>query len=199
MVCAQDIMYGDAKGKEVLAPDEAVDLIRKHIADLKTNGKLNPRYPDRFLLDIRGHLEKTRKLQSGIKAEANEKFSDLIQALRRRKLQLIEEVKANFATKNEFLKEEEEKWVEKDSIAKMLLSHSSTDDDAEIVKNSLDIVNGIRKLGEDSQVKDVEFLSSINSSIKLENRSETIEFSELLQHLENYSQFGQTTNMQFNS
>ena len=173
-------MYGEAKGKEVIAPDEAVELIRKNMADLKSNGKLNPRHPERFLLDIRGHLEKARTLQTGIKSEAKAKFDALVYALRKRKLDLIEEVKANFAIQNKFLKEEEEKWVEKDRIAKMLLSHSSTDDDAEIVKNSLDIVNGIKKLEEESQVKNVEFLSSINSSIKLENRSDpAIEFSEL--------------------
>ena len=173
-------MYGEAKGKEVLAPDEAVDLIRNNIADLKTNGKLNPRYPDRFLLDIRGHLEKTKTLQEGIKAEANEKFSALILALRKRKLALIEEVKQNFAKQNEFLKEEEEKWTEKDQIAKMLLVHSSTDDDASIVQNSQEIVHGIKKLGEESKLKEVELLSSINSSIKLENKEDpTIEFSEL--------------------
>jgi hypothetical protein len=71
-------MFGDHKGHNVLHPDDAVILIRAEMGNLKREGKLNPAYTDRFLMDINSHLEKADLLKKQLQKTANDKFSALI-------------------------------------------------------------------------------------------------------------------------
>jgi hypothetical protein len=82
----------------------------------------------------------------------------------------------------------------------MLLSHSNTEDDAQIVINSADIVEGIKELTEDYGAKDTKFVSGIRTDLQIgETLGDMVNFEDLKSYLYNYGAFGEMATMQFNS
>lgn len=164
LVTAYDVMFGDAKGHDVIPLSEATGKIRADLDTATKQGNLKADNTESVLIDIRQSLNQCDQAKNRALKEAETTIKDLIKALYERKEQVITDINQYFTEERKKIEEQEQAWREKQVIADNLLKISSNkEDDQALLENSKYIAEGIKLLGEKPKFQDFRLINSLDT------------------------------------
>jgi hypothetical protein len=164
LVTAADVMFGDAKGHEVIPLAEAIGKIREDLDKSIKSGNLKAENTEGVLIDIRQALNQCDQAKNKALKDAEGSLKDLIKVLYERKDQVINDINEYFTKERGHIEEQEHSWREKQAIAQNLLKMtSSKEDDQSLLENSKYIAEGINLLSEKSKFADFRLIESLDT------------------------------------
>lgn len=164
LVTANDVMFGDSKGHEVLPLNEAIGKIREDLDHSIKMGNLKTESTEGVLLDIRQALNQWDQAKNAALKEAETSIKTLIKALYERKDQVISEINEYFVNERKKIEDQEAAWREKQVICENLLKIASNkEDDQAILENSKYIADGISHLNQKQGFKDFQLINSLDT------------------------------------
>ena len=109
-----------------------------------------------------------------------ESFNSIIQTLKNRKEDLINEVLHKFEVEIKKIEVEEAKWKDKQVTSEKLLSYSSNSDDSVLLNNCYFIMQGINKLQQMLYFKEIQVNNDINTCLYIDNNEYSKESGNVL-------------------
>ena len=185
-------MFGKAKLQPVIAPEEAVKLLRESFDRSIKTGKLKVESTETVLVDIRQALVACDSSKNRILKEVDKVISELIQALKDRKEELLASIDEYFSKERNLIASEEHKWRERQRICEELLKLSSRkDSDQEILIRSKYVADGLE------QLKLINSLDAIIHHKDDTDKEVKISSSELISLFKNYLQINEFKRIQY--
>lgn len=164
LVTAYDVMFGDAKGHDVIPLAEAIGKIRDDLDKSIKTGTLKTENTEGVLIDIRQALNQCDQAKNKCLKDAENSVKDLIKVLYERKEQVINDINEYFTSERKKIEEQEHSWREKQAVAENLLKITSNkEDDQSLLENSKYIAEGIKLLSEKSKFGDFRLISSLDT------------------------------------
>ena len=180
LVTAYDVMFGAAKGHNVIPLSEAVGKIRTDLDSATKQGNLKTDNTEGVLIDIRQALNQCDQAKNRALKEAESTIKDLIKALYERKDQVIQDINQYFTEERAKIEEQEKSWREKQVIADNLLKISSNkEDDQALLENSKYIAEGIKLLGQKSKFNDFRLINSLDTVMHITDEDGKIKKADL--------------------
>ena len=177
-------MFGKAKMQPVIEPAEAVKLLRESFDRSIKTGKLKVESTETVLVDVRQALVACDQSRNRILKEVDKTITDLIQALKDRKEELLTSIDQYFTTEREKIAAEETKWRERQRVCEELLKLAARkDSDQEILMRSKFVADGLEQLNERLKFNEVKLINSIDAILHHKDDSErevSISSSELV-------------------
>ena len=166
LVTANDCMFGDAKGHDVLPLNKAISKIREDLDSAIKVGNLKTENTEGILIDIRQALNQCDQAKNLALKEAETSIKELIKALYERKEQVINEINESFMQERKTIEEQEQAWREKQVICDNLLKIASNkEDDQGILENSQYIAEGIEHLSIKQKFKEFRLINSLDTNM----------------------------------
>ena len=188
-------MFGKAKLQPVIEPSEAVKLLREGFDRSIKTGKLKVESTETVLVDVRQALVACDQSKNRILKEVDRTITDLIEALKGRKEELLAYIDGYFTQERDRIQAEETKWRERQRICEELLKLSSRkDSDQEILLRSKYITDGLAQLNDKLKFNEVKLINSIDAMLHHkddQDKEVTISSSELAQLFKTYLQINE--------
>jgi len=184
-------MFGPHKGEAVCGIEEAGKLARKKLDEAGRLGLLKVDKTETVLLDIRQTKLTCEEAKVKVLREVEETFTNLIKKLKERKTLVVQQVEEHFAFQSTKIQEQEQKWIEKQELSVELLKFAKSNNEAKIVKNGRQIIQGIDCLNEPLAFHTAQVLNSVDLSFKTVEKKKDLHPEEFLRALENYGQKGE--------
>lgn len=195
LICPNCLMFGSHQGHTVLDPTAASSSIRASILRSSKQGKLSPSFCSRFLLDIRDAKLKVQSNQAQVIEDIKKTFKRLINALKRRKDKLEDEVFHHYLEEVEKIDRAERYWIENKDLGRQVLEYSNNPDDETVLLNSLFIFNSIERLNEPAGMINVDLVNSVDLTSSISGKE--VGVAELLRELEKVGKFSDEKNIQY--
>ena len=185
----------------MISPGEAVKLLRESFDRSIKTGKLKVENTETVLVDVRQALVACDQSKNRILKEVDKVLSDLIQALKDRKEDLLQSIDQYFTQEREKIASEESKWRDRQRICEELLKLSSRkDSDNEILTRSKFVADGLEQLNERLKFNEVKLINSMDAILHHKDDSDravNISSSELQQLIKGYLQVNEYKRIQY--
>jgi len=161
------VMFGEHKKHDVLSLKEGVVYLRDIIAKELKKGTLRKEYTESHVLDIREHHLKLEKFKNDTIKKIDDIFKDLIQTLKTRKNNLVNNLTVKFSEEKQHVIKDENKWVEEQEICEKLSYMLSEKDETNLLLNSFFIMEGIRKVNEPVSFLELKVYNDIDTTMTI--------------------------------
>lgn len=151
--------------------------LREQIKQEVKSGKLDKNFTDRRLLEIKETKVQLNNYTNSLIERIEKVFSDLKKEIKMRKESLNSFILNSYNANIEILKDEENKWREKEKTAKQILNLSMQTKDETLFESFDYIVKGLKDLNENVHLKklkvlfDFENTSKINKNAFIQNNT----------------------------
>lgn len=168
MVCASCVLFGSHKKHDILSLTEASLYIRDNITGAIKKGYLKKEFCESHLLEIREYQLRMEKYKNETVKKIDESFNSIINCIKTRKEELINEVVGKFKFEISKIQSQEQRWREKQQISERLLSLMNDSDDKNILNNSKYIMEGITCLNETLTFKEIQVNNDIETCMYID-------------------------------
>lgn len=148
--------------------EKASNYLRDNISAALKSGMLKKEFTETHLLEIREYQLRMDKYKKETVKKIDEAFGMLIKVIKQRKELLITEVVDRFGEEVKKINSQEQRWKEKQEISQRLLNLMNESNDKELIKDSIYIMEGINKLKEILNFKEIQVYNDIDTSMTIE-------------------------------
>ena len=184
IICPSCVMFGKHKKHDIVSLREGSMYLRKEIDREMFKGLLKKEFSETHILEIREHNLLMEKAKAETVQEIEQVFKGIIQTLKQRKSEIINEIIERFNIEKEKIDNAESDWMCKQDISEKLTQFDKDQNNAFLLVNSKFIMEGIRKLSEKIQFNELNVFNDLNTSLLIEgkhdedgNEVETREYS----------------------
>jgi hypothetical protein len=167
VICASCVLFGIHQKHDILSLKDGAKYLRDSVDFQIKKGNLKKEYTDGHLLEIREYHLRVDKFKNDTVKKIDELFKEITNALKIRKNEIITEILEKFTEEKNLIQAEENKWNDKQFTADRLLSLSRDKDDQNLLKNSKEIMDGIRILNEKISFKEIKVYNNIDTSLPI--------------------------------
>jgi len=191
LICPSCLMFGPNKGERVCSIEEAARELRAKIDEAARNGMFKVDKTESVLLDIRQTKLHCEEGKARVLKEVDETFNTLIKKLKDRKTEVIREIEEHYDGQFAMIKEEEQKWTEKQDISVDLLQLAKGVDDNVLVVKANDIYGGLDNINQPLVYHNTQILSTMDTNLKVHMKEKNyadLSLKELLYAFNTYVQ-----------
>jgi hypothetical protein len=146
-------------------------FLRDNINSQMKKGTLRKEYSETHLLEIREYHLRLEKFKNDTVKKIDETFKEIITTLKKRKNELISEVLDKFTNERDIIINDENDWIDKQDISERLLHLMNDPDDKSLLVNSKIIMEGIRRLNEKLEFKEIKVFNDLDTSLTIEKKT----------------------------
>lgn len=197
VICPSCLMFGSHQGHKVLSPGQAARLIRDKIDKTNKAGKLGPDYAERYLQEIRDSKSRLVRSQNAVMAQIQENFNKLIQHLKSRREDILNEITEHFRKENEVVEKSENMWEDKQLLSKKIVELATNQSSESLLVNSFLVLSGADSLDLPVRYQKLRLLTCIDFSVEIDGK--IVSFLQFLEGLSQLGNFSDMKNLQFRS
>jgi len=166
---------------------------------------LKREFTEKSLLEIREYSLRLDRYKNDTLKFVDETFNIINTCLKERKNFIIGEVLEKYGEERENISREETNWIDKQDITETILSLMNDKNEAGLLINSKYVMEGLRKLGEQTEFKRLNIHNDLNTSLTINyenNKQEipiTISFDEILQYFSEFITFNEPNILEYRS
>ena len=199
LVSDREAMFGNIP---CIEPEKAAAMLREKLDVSMKKGHLKAENTEATLVDIRHAVVQCDKAKNERLREADQAFTELIKALKLRKEQVLSHIDNFFIEERRQIQESENYWREKQTICNELLRFaSSKDTDIDLLKNAAYVEDGLKKLEEKHQFKEIKMINSLDTVMHFKEDNGTLKadvsHEELKRNIMDYVQVSENKSMQY--
>lgn len=144
--------------------------LRENIDSQIKKGNLKKEFTESHLLEIREYHLRLEKYQNETVKKIDDIFKEIINSLKKRKTNLITDLLEKFKCERENILENENNWVDKQEISEKLIILSKDSDDINLLFHSKFVMEGIRKINERLQFKEIKVFNDVDPSLQIDRK-----------------------------
>lgn len=201
LVCASCVLFGNHKKHDILSLRDSAEYLRERVHEQLKKGTLKKEFTETHLLEIREYNLRLEKYKNDTVKKIDDIFKEMIATLKLRKNELITEILNKFSIEKNKILDEEQRWKEKQEISESLLSLMNDPEDKNILINSKSTMEGLRKLNERLNFKEIKVFNDLETSIKIESsnipQEITLSHEEIIFYLSHYIRMAEPNILEF--
>lgn len=179
------MLFGPHQKHDILSLKEGAMFLRECINSQMKKGTLKKEFSESHLLEIREYHLRLEKFKNETVKKIDECFKQIIATLKKRKNELISEVLDKFNAERDHVMSDESTWIDKQDISERLLSLMNEHNDQNLLMNSKFIMDGIRRLNEKLDFKEIKIHNDLDTSMQIAGNM-TLSLEEILHYFSKY-------------
>lgn len=170
VICPSCVMFGNHKKHDIVSLKEGSLYLRREIDKTIFKGQLKKEFSESKVLEVHERNLLLEKTKADTVKKLEMIFKEIINTLKQRKCNLINEIIDKFNVEKEKIDNAECDWMYKQDICEKLNMFFNEQNHSFLLINSKFIMEGLRKLEEPIQFTELSIYNALNTDFVLEGK-----------------------------